>query len=174
MTIKKCDLTNLNEVADFYLKVLSYLEKTVNYPKWIPGVYPSYESVKQAIESGFQYALINAEGEVLGAVILNDDPMGNYDVGEWKTNLKTGEYMVIHTLATRVDYYKKGIAKKMVEFCIEQAKKRGYKGVRLDVVPDNYPARKLYESCGFIFAGEKNLDREYEHIPTFCLYGLDF
>ena len=96
------------------------------------------------------------------------------NVEKIKATIKSGEYMVIHTLATRIDSYGKGVATQMVKFCIDKAKARGYKAIRLDVVPDNYPAIKLYQKCGFVFAGEKDLQRGFEHIPTFCLYGIDF
>lgn len=173
MIIKRCDLSHLNILTDFYTNVVNYLVKTINYPRWTPGVYPCEKSIEDAIEKGFQYAAFDEDGEVLGAFVFNNDPAGNYDVGDWKKPLKSGQYMVIHTLATRIGSYGKGVATKMVEFCIQETKNKGYKSIRLDVVPDNYPAIKLYEKCGFVFAGEKDLQRGFEHIPTFCLYGLD-
>ena len=62
----------------------------------------------------------------------------------------------------------------MVQFCIDKARNGGYKAVRLDIVPENIPARKLYEKSGFKFAGEKDLDRGFEDIPTFQLFELNF
>ena len=62
----------------------------------------------------------------------------------------------------------------MVEFCLNYSRVNGYKGVRLDVVPTNFPAIKLYTSLGFTFAGEKDLKRNMEEIPTFCLYEFNF
>ncbi|MBR2955616.1 MAG: hypothetical protein IKC54_00275 [Clostridia bacterium] len=50
----------------------------------------------------------------------------------------------------------------------------GYKGVRVDVVPGNFPARNLYEKMGFTYAGEKDLNRGYDHIPTFQLLEYNF
>ena len=62
------------------------------------------------------------------------------------------------------------IGRFMVDYCTSKAQADGYKAVRLDVVPDNIPARKLYEKAGFRFAGEKDLQRGIEEIPTFALY----
>ena len=62
----------------------------------------------------------------------------------------------------------------MVEFCIEKAKNEGYKAVRLDIVPENIPAKRLYEKAGFKYAGEKDLNRGFEDIPTFQLFELNF
>jgi ribosomal protein S18 acetylase RimI-like enzyme len=58
----------------------------------------------------------------------------------------------------------------MVEKCIEMSKALGVKAIRLDAVPGNLPAIKLYEKHGFTFAGEKDLERNIEGIPTFKLY----
>ena len=62
----------------------------------------------------------------------------------------------------------------MVEYCIHTAKENGYKAVRLDVIPTNAPARRLYENMGFLFAGEKDLSRDIKDISTFALYELNF
>ena len=56
----------------------------------------------------------------------------------------------------------------------ERAKKSGAKGIRLDVVPTNYPARRFYEKHGFAFVEERDLGRSFDDIPTFCLYEYHF
>ena len=172
MKVIKCTYDHLDELAAFFDKVTSYLCSNINYPKWVPNEYPGIESCRQAIENQYQYVCIK-DNKIVGAVILNDNPQGDYDAGDWQVNLKQGEYLVIHTLATDPDLYNQGISKFICEFCIQQAKKSGYKAVRLDVVPGNDPAVRLYEKLGFTFAGEKDLKR-FAHIPTFLLYELNF
>ena len=44
----------------------------------------------------------------------------------------------------------------------------------MDVVPDNYPAQKLYTRLGFTFAGEKDLERGIPEIPAFRLFEYNF
>ena len=173
MIIKRCDISNLNALSEFYNEVVDYLVKTVNYPKWMPGVYPCEETIKQSVLKGEQFALFNGD-QIVGAFVFNEDPAGDYGVGNWSARLNEGEYAVIHTLATHFSSYGKGVAKLMVEYCLQLAKEKGYKAVRLDVVPDNYPAVRLYESLGFTFAGEKDLHRGFKDIPTFLLYEYNF
>lgn len=173
MKIIKCSKQNLSSVAAFYDKVTSYLEKHINYPKWIHGEYPGIESARSAIEAGTQYACVDGS-EVIGAFILNDNPQGNYSIGNWQTRLKQGEYLVIHALASDPEIYHKGIGRYMVEYCINSARTRGYKAIRLDVVPSNIPARKLYEHMGFQFVCEKDLSRGITDIPVFALYEMNF
>lgn len=169
MHIIKCTMEDLDRVSAFYDRVTDYLAKNINYPKWVPGKYPGRKSVGIAISNDCQYACID-NGEVVGAFILNDDPMGDYGVGEWRMDLEEGEYLIIHTLATDPEASGRGVGKYMVEYCIDVARKGGYKAVRLDVVPGNVPAVRLYEKIGFTFAGEKDLGKNLKAIPTFELY----
>ena len=173
LTIKNCGMEHLEPLTEFYYKVTGFLDTHINYPKWAHGIYPGRESIRAAIESGTQYSC-ECEGRTVGAFVFNTDPAGSYYKGEWQRQLEDGEYMVIHTLAVDPDENGKGIASNMVEYCINSAKTAGFKAVRLDVVPENYPARRLYEKAGFSFAGEKDLDRGIEGIPTFQLFELNF
>ena len=81
--------------------------------------------------------------------------------------------MVCHALASATSLQGKGIGRQMVEYCIEYAKRHGYKALRLDVVPDNIPARKLYEKCGFQHVGEADLERGIAEIPMFSMYEIN-
>ncbi len=173
MEIRKCKTSDLDALDKFYYEVVYYLTQTINYPRWMLNVYPNRDSIKKAIDEGSQFAAYE-NGELVGAFVVNTDTAGDYTVGEWSVELSDGEYLVVHSLATHQRFYGNGIARKMMEFCLTYAKEKGFKAIRLDVVPDNFPAIKLYESLGFSFAGEKDLARGYEHIPTFCLYEINF
>lgn len=172
MKLIKCENEHLDLVSDMYARVVKHLEETVNYPKWSKN-YPCMESVKEAIKKGEQYACVE-NNEVLGAVVLNDNPNGNYEAGDWSKDLKRGEYLVIHTLAVDALAEHKGIGGYIVDCCIEIAMHEGYKAIRIDVVPDNIPAIHLYQRKGFTFAGTKDLLRNIDGIPLFALYELNF
>ena len=171
--IIRCGMDTLDELDAFYDRVNEYLENTINYPLWKRGEYPGRNSIKEAIENGHQY-MYTIDGKTVGAFVLNEEPGGDYDAGEWSIHLNKGEYLIIHTLAVAPDLNGKGIGGYMVRYCLKKAKENGYKAVRLDAVPSNTPARKLYEKEGFSFAGEKDLKRGYDDIPTFVLYEMNF
>lgn len=171
--IYKCTNDDVLEVGALYDEVTAYLEAHINYPKWTHGEYPSLASAKVALEDGSLHC-VRIDGKIVCAFVLNNDPQGDYSVGDWKKFIPQGEYMVIHSLAVLDECKGKGIGQMVVKFCIEKAKEQGYKGVRVDVVPGNYPARKLYEKMGFTFAGEYDLKRGIEHIPTFQLLEYSF
>lgn len=173
LTIEKCDASHLDALDAFYDRVVEHLEVTVNYPKWTRGVYPCRASVSRAIDADTQYVCLDG-GQAVGAFILNDDPQGDYSAGDWRKPLRVGEFAVIHTLAVSPDASGRGVGRAMVEFCIERAKALGYKALRLDVVPGNDPAERLYERMGFQFAGRKDLKRGFDELGDFDLYELNF
>ncbi len=173
MKFKRCDMRDLARTAEFYDAVVWNLCQNVNYPKWIYGEYPSMKSTKAAIQKGEQFACMQGE-TIIGAYVLNTDPQGDYSSGKWTNDLKIGEYMVIHALAVSSAMTGKGIGKEIVEHCIEHARQQNFKAVRIDVVPENIPARRLYEKLGFAFAGERDLNRNIAGIPLFALYEFNF
>ena len=173
MQIRKCKTEDIAATGAFYDGVVEYLDAHINYPRWKYKEYPSEQYAAAMTEKGFQY--IGTEDErIIAAFVLNADPEGDYRKGSWSRTLSDGEYMVVHALAVDPEHAAKGFGKEIVKFCIDTAKHSGYKAVRLDIVPTNTPARYLYESMGFTFAGEENVRPDIEDIPTFCLYELNF
>lgn len=171
MEIRVCEEKDIAKVGAFYDQVVLYLDETVNYPKWEYKKYPSEHSVREKTALRQQFVCAGDEG-ILGAFVLNDDPQGKYENANWSTVIPQGKYMVCHTLATNPAAQGRGIGKEMVEYCIQYAKEHGYSAIRLDVVPDNVPARKLYEKCGFQYVGDVDLERGIEMIPVFSMYEL--
>lgn len=173
MIIRKCKEEDITAVGEFYDSVVKYLDENINYPKWEYKCYPSEASVRVKTHEGSQFVCINND-EIAGAFVLNDDPQGKYENASWSSPLAQGEYMVCHTLATAPTLYGTGIGKKLVQYCIDYAKFHSFRGIRLDVVPDNIPAKRLYEKCGFKYVGDVDLERDIPEIPRFSMYELDF
>lgn len=173
MEIRLCREEDIVAAGEFYDNVVRYLYDNINYPKWVYKEYPSEGSVRNMTMAGSQFMCID-NGQIVGAFVLNDDPQGKYDNAIWSRQLSEGDYMVCHTLATEPVLRGKGIGKKIVNYCIDYAKSHGFKAIRLDVVPDNLPARRLYEKCGFKYTGDVDLERGIDEIPLFSMYELNF
>lgn len=173
MQIRKCREADIAAVTDFYDRVVAYLESHVNYPRWVYREYPSENFVRQMTDERSLYACLENE-EIVGAFVLNDDPQGNYKKGKWSRDIPDGEYLVIHALAIATDRRGNGLGAEIVNFCVEEARKNGYKALRLDAVPDNIPALKLYKKSGFVYVGDADLDRGIDYIPTFSLLEMNF
>lgn len=169
MIIRKCTQADIGAAGAFYDKVVEYLDAHINYPKWMYKVYPSEEFVRDMTREGSQYLCMEKDS-VAAAFVLNTDPQGNYGKGHWTRDLPEGSYMILHTLAVDPALSGKGIATRVIDYCIAKGKEEGYKALRLDIVPGNLPAEKLYLKNGFSFAGEADLERGIDRIPFFRLY----
>ena len=170
MEIRKCTNVDIDRMADFYDEVVLFLTQNVNWPRWKYQEYPSRASVVEDIAEGSQYACFDDDGAVIGAFVINTDPRGAYHKGDWTVDLVEGEYSVIHSFAVRPDLYGRGIGPAMVAYCKRLSREAGFRAIRVDVVPTNLPAAALYRKEGFAFVGERDLERGFEDIPTFCLY----
>ena len=171
MELKQCERADIPAVTAFYHQIVTYLETHINYPCWSCD-HPSDESIVKAVEQGEQYICIS-DGEIVGAVVLSEDPDGDYDAVDWSQSLKQGEYLSLHVLAVSSQCYQSGVGSFMVDECISLTRQRGYKALRLDIVPTNTPAERLYRKMGFRYAGTADLKRETAPIPLFDLYELD-
>lgn len=168
-TVRKATMEDLDALTALYDRTVLHLQQTVNYPKWEYGIYPCRDSIASAIEKGEQY-LCEEKGELLGAYIFNQDPKGAYEKGQWKQELAPEEFGVIHTLAVSPEARGRNVGKAMVNHAILEGGNRGYRALRMDVVPENLPAIRLYEKLGFTYAGTEDLERNHPEIPVFALY----
>lgn len=133
----------------FYFDVIDGFEGKAYHPCWQKDIYPSVEDLHNLIDKGEFYAGTE-NGKIITAMAFNNDYDAHYDEIEWPTKAERNEIFVLHMLAVLPEYGRRGIAKKMVEYAIENAKSRNGKVIRLDVLKGNLPANKLYESMGFI------------------------
>jgi GNAT superfamily N-acetyltransferase len=169
MLIRKCRNKDILVVGAFYDQVVLWLDRHTNYPKWIYKVYPSEISVREMTERGEQY-LCEEDGRIIGAFVLNTDPQGSYQKGNWKTNIPDGAYMVLHSLAIDPGMHGKGLGSAVIRFCENTAKNEDFAALRVDIVPGNLPVRNLYEKNGYSWAGDVDLERGIDNIPVFSLY----
>lgn len=173
MQIRKCLETDIVQTGRFYDNVVEWLDAHVNFPRWIYRVYPSEDSVREMTKDGSQFICIQDE-KIIGAFALNNKPQGRYQKVCWQQELSEGSYMVLHALAIDPEMHRQGTASEIIRFCVEQAASQGYRSIRLDVVPDNYPAKALFEKNGFTYAGDADLELNIGNIPVFSLYELNW
>ena len=167
----KCDIVALGRFYDAEVKWMD--ENNCNYPLWTYQGYPTTSTVEWTVGEGTQFVCFEGK-ELLGTFMLNTDPLGPYEKVPWSRPLQRGEYMIFHMLAVAHHHYGEGIARAMTTYCLNYAQSHGYKGIRLDVVPENIPAKRLYEACGFQYAGDCDLEKGVEKIPQFSMYELNF
>ncbi len=173
LTIRKSTEEDVSRIGQFYDEVVLWLNDHVNYPCWIYKVYPSENSVKDMVNAGCQYICEDDE-MILAAFALNSEAQGNYQKGAWSLDLPDGSYLVIHALAINPKKQRMGLGTEVIQFCVERAKSENYKAIRVDIVPTNDPARKLFEKNGFVYVGDVDLGLNIGETPEFSLYELNF
>ncbi len=169
MIIRKCEEKDIEEAGAFYDRTVLWLDQHINYPKWIYRSYPSTGYVRDKCSMGSMYLCLT-DGEIAAVFVLDDDPENDYAHGTWSAKLGHGEYLVIHALGVDPTIERSGIGSEVLRFCEEYAAQRGYKALRVDVVPENTPAKAFYEKNGFRYTGDADLKRGIEDIPVFSLY----
>ena len=122
--------------------------------------------------AGTQYLCRDGE-TIVGAFAFSTGPQGSYQKAGWKRDVPDGSYLVMHAVAVDQDLNRRGIGSEMIGFCRKKAEEEGYEALRVDVVPENTPARSLYEKNGFEYAGDCDLERGIEGIPYFSLYEMN-
>ena len=173
MEIRKCRQEEIVAAGEFYDGIVEYLDSHVNYPLWIYKVYPSLDFAREMTKEGSLYICISDE-RIVAAFSLDNNPDGNYSKCKWKRDLSEDSYMVLHALAIDPEIQRQGLASSIIDFCIEKADSEGYDSIRLDVVPENYPAKRLFEKNGFVYVGDEDLEREITDVPAFSLYELNW
>lgn len=173
LNIRKGSEEDIARIGQFYDDVVLWLNDHVNYPRWIYKVYPSESSVRDMVNAGCQYICEDGDS-ILAAFALNSEAQGNYQKGNWSLDLPDGSYMVIHALATDPQKQRQGTGTEIIRFCVARAKAENYKAIRADIVPANYPARRLFEKNGFVYVGDADLELSIGGIPEFSLYELNF
>lgn len=113
-------------------------------------IHPSDEMIQNSIDREELYVLADGD-EVAACVIANDEKVDGYSDAPWQ--IDSDEVIVLHVLAVHLDRRRKGLAQRLVENVIEQARNAGKKALRLDVIENNtwMTVRFDFELCRFSF-----------------------
>ena len=108
-----------------------------------------------------QYLFKYSEPDEYYVALLDDTPVASVILQEternqsWKSvdenNPKKALY--IHWLCVKRKFTGQGLSKKMIEFAEKEARKRGFKRLRLDTYVDEPKLCSLYKSLGFKVVG---------------------
>lgn len=170
MVIRKAEGKDFNEIQQLYWTIAERMEGMPYDALWRKEVYPSDEFIRSSIEAG-ELFLID-EAEVIGAMILNHSGNEGYRRCQWSIKAEDSEVLFVHALGVHPDFQGKGLSKALVSRAIKEARLQQLKAVRLDVVPANLPAVRLYESFGFRFCQKVKMYYEDTGWMEFLLYEL--
>ncbi len=155
MIIRKAVPDEAQIILDFYYDLIDTMKSSPVRPTWTKGVYPILDDIREASENGWLLIAVLDNGSIAGAVIVNDRQGQRYDEVGW--TIRTDAVAVIHLLAAAPHLHGRGIGRKLLERARESASEMNADVIRLDTLPYNTPARRLYESFGFRYRGDIDL-----------------
>ncbi len=127
--------------------------KNLGTDQWQYG-YPCREVWEDDVKKGLTFVAVE-EGKVCGAFAFIETEEESYKKidGKWLTDTP---YVSLHRVCVSNDVKGKGVAGKMFSFAMNKAKEMGYKSVRIDTHPGNFPMQKAigksnFQKCGSIY-----------------------
>ena len=152
--IRKAEPADAISALAFYHDLIDKMKDSAFRPTWAKGVYPLLSDLEAAISKSSLFIAVD-DARIVGAVMVTDKEDESYQQVNW--GIITDRVAVIHLIASDPDLHGRGIGRKLLEKCREDAAARGAETIRLDTLPYNTPARHLYESFGFEYRGEIEL-----------------
>ncbi len=137
---------------------------------WIRDVYPTVETVENALVRNDIFVLEDGE-KIVGTAIINQIQVDVYAKAKWNYDVSDDEVMVLHTLMISPKHFGKGYGRDFVEFYENYAKENGCNYLRMDTNEKNLRARKMYAGMGYNEIGKEEC--EFNGIPGVYLVLLE-
>ena len=168
--IRKAIAQDIDRIVEIYEAVHDGEEAGLITTGWKRGVYPTRQTVLDALERSDLFVEIDHD-DIVAAAIMNQIQVPEYDDCQWENSAPEHEVMVLHTLAVDPPMSGRGYAKNFVRYYEEYAKSHGCQYLRMDTQVINSAARKLYAGLGYHETGI--VDCVFNGIPNVKLVCLE-
>lgn len=121
--------------------------------------YPNINTTISDINKKQMY-VYEIDKKVVGCIVLSKEKEEAYNKvynGKW---IEENNYYVIHRLSVRNGYYKKGIAKALINYAESITKKDNVKSIKVDTKKENIRMLSLLKTLGFKEVGIIHLLRK--------------
>lgn len=146
--IRPAETRDLDAVAGIYNRIHDAEEQGRQTIGWLRDVYPVRQTAQAALDREELYVL-ETEGAVLGAAILNRAQVITYAQGHWAHDAPEEQVFVLHTLVIAPEAAGRGYGRAFVAFYEDLARKNGCTELRMDTNERNLAARTLYHKLGY-------------------------
>ncbi|MFM2194621.1 MAG: hypothetical protein RL092_221 [Bacteroidota bacterium] len=143
-------LRNINSQDFQYLHWIENLEEFWKINEH-PGPY-SYEEIEDFFSTPFRYYLHKQQRWIIYELDLKKN-LGVIDVFNFREDTQE---IGVGILIPKPEDRNRGVGKKSLELLIHLLKKEGkIKSIFALIDQDNFPSKKLFESCSFVYSGNK-------------------
>lgn len=169
MQVRNAVPGDVDAVLAFYHDLIERMQDSPYRPTWEKGVYPARGQLLEAAEAGTLF-LAEENSTVLGAFVLNHQQAAGYAHISWQVDAPAEKVAVLHLIGVHPSAHGKGIGTALLQKAEAVCRERGDAVIRLDTLPHNLPARRLYERFGFQSCGEFPLTDPAAGTIPFHLY----
>ena len=148
MIIRKAVLSDIPCVAAIYDAIHTEEETGRMTIGWVRGIYPTEQTAQAALERDDLFVL-EEDGKILGAAIINQSQCDGYETASWEYPAEDCEIMVLHTLVIDPGAARRGYGRAFVAFYEDYAREIGCKYLRMDTNVRNARARAMYARLGY-------------------------
>ena len=139
MIIRKAKINELDEIMKMYASCVDGMQKA-NIDQW-DSTYPNRKIISEDIRNkSFYIFLIN--DKIIGGINIDKIQDKTYLDIEWKD--KGNKFLVVHRLAVRQEFWKKGIGNKLMIFAESLVREKKLNSIRLDTYSSNPIAINFY------------------------------
>ena len=156
MIVRPVRAEEADAVLAMYHELIDEMRGSPFRPTWKKGVYPTREELRAAARAGSLFAAEESSG-FIGAFVRDRSQAEGYRDVSWGVDAPEDRVSVLHLLAVSPRVQGRGVGRVLLRKALEVSREAGDLAVRLDSLPWNEPARRLYESEGFQLRGEKRL-----------------
>lgn len=150
----KAEPDDLDRLSSFYRSVIDNTPSMSVCCRWIYGLHPSDELIREYINTDTMYCT-EADGQLLSALAAVPYQDESYHDTTWGITAVDDEVMTIHILGVHPACQGQGIARRTMAAAEALAGSLGKKAVRLDALKSNTPAQRMYEALGYVRRDEK-------------------
>lgn len=148
MIVRPASENDISSVAGIYESIHTQEERGLAVIGWVRGVYPTARTAQAAFDRGDLFVMED-EGKIVGAAIINQAQCDGYETGAWRYPADDSEVMVLHTLVIAPEAAGRGCGRAFVRFYEEYALCHGCRFLRMDTNERNARARAMYSALGY-------------------------
>lgn len=152
MKFEKAKDSDKTEILELYHSLVG-----TEYCAWTWN-YPSEKDIEGDMSRDALFCLKNEKNEIIGVISIDKDEAVE-ELPCWSKKLLPSAEL--SRLGVKIEYQNQGIARKLLQYGMEELKKQGKKSVHFLVCKTNQKAIRSYDKLHFDIVGECELFGEY-------------
>lgn len=169
LTFRRANALDKEAVVNFYHQMIEDLHDVEFDPKWVKGVYPTTEQLKQSIDNQTQWIVVNAADEIMASLLADHNEHADFHDVPWSQELTPQDAWYLHLVGVSPRFQGRGVSVFMFDELFKAAQAEGLQAIRLDVLQNNIPAIKFYQKMGFVKLFEKEMFYEDDGFDDYLI-----